>query len=123
MRCKYCYGQVALNENGEYICGWCKKKIDVGESYQLVGYDKIDGMLRSPVHSMLETAVECFVNKSDIKVGDRLFFYVRYNNPEDDSLHSIHTTTVKNVVDVDDTLTVCTHNTRYVFKKASRGTV
>lgn len=123
MRCKFCYGEVELNDSNEYICSKCGKKINVGDTYQLEGHDKIGGMLRSPVHSMLETVSECFVNKDDIKVGDRLFFYVRYNSPSDDGLHSIHTTTVKSVVDVTDTLTVCTHNTKYVFKKkeTSRG--
>jgi hypothetical protein len=123
MRCKYCYGEVRLNENNEYICSVCKKKIDIGESYKLVGHDKIGGLLRSPVHSMLEATAVCFVNKSDIKVGDRMFFYVRYNNPVDNGLHSIHTTTVKSVVDANGVLTVCTHNTKYEFRKNKNDTV
>lgn len=117
MRCKYCYGEVRLTKNNKYICSDCKKKIDIGESYQLARHDKIDNMLRSPVHSMLQRASECFINKTDIKVGDRMFFYVRYNTPNDNGLHSIHTTTVKSVVDTNGVLTVCTHNTKYEFRK------
>lgn len=119
MRCEYCYGEVKLNDDSKYVCSSCGSQINIGVRYKLISHNKLVGGLRSPVHSRLQGASECFVNKEKIKVGEGFPFYVRYKDLPDDGLHLIYTTVVKNYDYCGGLLTIRTHNTVYEFKKVS----
>lgn len=119
MICPNCGNKIEYDRRyGADFCKTCWKPIVMGSKYMMEFHGQRDGGHRSPHHGLFDNAV-CYLNEKTFNKGEQAAFYYEATFDPSNPIHTIRTSIVDDVQwgDGDNTVTVLTENTKYIFRK------